>query len=110
MEEEKERELRKRLKVPDTNLGRIPLIQKALLIFSFIVISFAAGFHLSDSAWYIVIGNIVFRTLGLFVLLNIMIYTIPLIFRGSPGNSAVKRIGFAALQIPLILLSIWAVC
>ena len=85
---------------------------KSLLMMCFLIISFAATFHLSVP-WPILIGNIVARTLGLYLMLNLMMFTAPKIFQDPHSEnrkrSIAKRIGFGFLQIPLIVLSILSV-
>lgn len=81
------------------------LIQKTLLIFSFVAVSFAAAFHLADSTWYIILGNIVARALALFVLLNVFSQVSPIIFSRTSDASVAKRIGVGILQVPLVVLA-----
>jgi len=77
--------------------------QKIVLLASFVIILIASLFH-AKIGWMLLVENIIVRTLAFSVLLNIVVYTMPLLRK--PGCRTWKKGVFAAAQFPLLLMMI----
>lgn len=82
------------------------LKERILFSLSFAIVTFAAIFHMDGISWQLLIGNVIVRTMVLWIFLKIMVHCAPLIRNGS---RAWKRGAYAAVQFPLLFLMFAAV-